>query len=1468
VSKTLSESSGSNSFAAAVEKAKQHLSRAEGEIDRSALTMSDVAKHLPADQYGARVQKIVSKMIGLSDEAGEIAEKEVESLRKDATARGKVLSDDQAATRPVVKKPIPGSSLRKTKTPPVIRKGVANMPSQDGSLRDQSSGLVRSTAGRPVSSDGKVKTVVAPPLRRPGEQRVSSTQTLEGYLEKVDAVEPALASLHEADHVRGVPSVGDLSYRSGDTVTFGVLCGAIFWSRKIVSHALLRLKIAKSIKSTHGKDLSEREEALRHDLEGGGVHGDLDPRDFFDLCRAVDETDTKIPYIPSTLPMYPSGRLWEDHGVVVFWEASDKVGREQHARFFKDVLGVDPDSLMVGYVGDGFDSRYESLVSFSTGRNPSTDEMHRVAADLARKAHASGSSTLRRYADEMRRRAERRVDEAVVDREGLSRLYHVTPLRNVESIRRLGINAVGESSWRSARRSPRPRVYFATSREAADRIRDAFVEAIDNYYEEKYWVVEVDPSELPEGMVIKTDPMFRGGVYVEDDVPASAVVGVEAMDDEENLAESFSERVDRDAVVRDLLSRAGADFDKTDAAVEARAEDQEVGDDEGYLSAFEYWLADEHGIDVRDDGLVTVNEPFDDDARQIVGDNWVVMYHHTATGKDGRLARKIGREGLVASKKNVNRNNLPSSGVYLTTRSGDAAANGYLYNARQKHGGDERLYSVVVKLSELAPDSDDEDIDSGRYQAVVDEVPTSRILDERVLCERWQVSPEQNPGDYLGDGPDEYYYHVTNKASFQKILSSGLKPNVDIDDADWSYGKAFLCNRDSVDFWYEYVDMSKLDDDNDEPVILRIPKSDVDVELQRDELGSKDAQSDVWYATALVEDAKPDVKFSPKVTHHYKRSHWDDAIFVRAVVGDESTESDAWGDHVETSLFQLMDPEEPDECVAEEVQLPGQPGYTIKAVHRYASSSWGDAVQVNARHGGKNVGIVHCLRINPKDLLANCRADVDALLADLGEDVAVFYVDGSGVDEAHRGKGVGALLYATAVQELGKRRAILVASKCYFDEPATSRQARVVWENSSQLRRVARVVGFAAASRTIKSADEIGEKKAEHEAFMKRRWEGLKPWERDHDEFREYLRKTSVPDALADAFMKRRRAGRVDESVGVERARLFLYGTLRNPYARRRAAEARTTSAPASLPGYKRRSVAVDGEDYPDLATDAEASVRGRVVEVSPAVLARIDEWEERYERREVELADGSTAFAYFLVDAAPLAEAAGSIAAPSPAELHRRYQKYNGEIFDWELPNINIALGRRSGANAWLKTMVSRATGKVVSMEMYFSKSLRLSPEKLDGLLLHEMIHVKMMVDGHLHEDHGPRFQAERRRIEAMGHLVLMEHASYEGERPPRDLVYAIATRDDGERFLGAVGINLEAEVRAGAPEYAARLPKRYHVDFYRATHPIGNKITRSRSFKTITYYEITDEEVASIAAAGKKIGSIEGAKVVTEDA
>lgn len=105
----------------------------------------------------------------------------------------------------------------------------------------------------------------------------------------------------------------------------------------------------------------------------------------------------------------------------------------------------------------------------------------------------------------------------------------------------------------------------------------------------------------------------------------------------------------------------------------------------------------------------------------------VWLYHGTSS----LLLPDILKHGLLPGENVID---AKTPGVFLTTQPGHGYNDGgtaafYAARAAQHFGGDPVVLRVLVPFDDLQPDPDDEDIQSGRYQYVIDAVPTAWIYE-------------------------------------------------------------------------------------------------------------------------------------------------------------------------------------------------------------------------------------------------------------------------------------------------------------------------------------------------------------------------------------------------------------------------------------------------------------------------------------------------------------------------------------------------------------------------------------------------------------------------------------------------------------------------------------------------------------------------------------------------------------------
>ncbi|MEM6284938.1 MAG: gamma-glutamylcyclotransferase family protein [Chloroflexota bacterium] len=94
--------------------------------------------------------------------------------------------------------------------------------------------------------------------------------------------------------------------------------------------------------------------------------------------------------------------------------------------------------------------------------------------------------------------------------------------------------------------------------------------------------------------------------------------------------------------------------------------------------------------------------------------------------------------------------------------------------------------------------------------------------------------------------------------------------------------------------------------------------------------------------------------------------------------------------------------------------------------------------------------------------------------------------------------------------------------------------------------------------------------------------------------------------------------------------RLFIYGTLMLDDVQQRIIGREVPMTPATLQGYRKGRVTVEGKTYPRITADEAASVDGMVIELDDTEMQRVDAYEgSEYVRIVVVLGDGTEAWVY-----------------------------------------------------------------------------------------------------------------------------------------------------------------------------------------------------------------------------------------------
>lgn len=220
----------------------------------------------------------------------------------------------------------------------------------------------------------------------------------------------------------------------------------------------------------------------------------------------------------------------------------------------------------------------------------------------------------------------------------------------------------------------------------------------------------------------------------------------------------------------------------------------------------------------------------------------------------------------------------------------------------------------------------------------------------------------------------------------------------------------------------------------------------------------------------------------------------------------------------------------------------------------------------------------------------------------------------------------------------------------------------------------------------------------------------------------------------------------------------------------------------------------------------------------------------------------------------APLLEAP----AVSDYDLPERYAEFNKQFFGGELPTPIFKWSRSSktaGAVTYkvrllpgfMKSLPQTLRDKYSqmipeSMTLELSRFWSRDTAQLDAILLHEMIHVQMVHEGHFHEQHGALFAARRQELSQQSGIQIPETEN------PADL----QMRDIRSKPLGIIYVPTRNKItfvtatwlQARGSEVLHRLPEAelYVIDTPEwTTEGMKHRIMRPTHLWDLEYYKAT---------------------------
>lgn len=248
--------------------------------------------------------------------------------------------------------------------------------------------------------------------------------------------------------------------------------------------------------------------------------------------------------------------------------------------------------------------------------------------------------------------------------------------------------------------------------------------------------------------------------------------------------------------------------------------------------------------------------------------------------------------------------------------------------------------------------------------------------------------------------------------------------------------------------------------------------------------------------------------------------------------------------------------------------------------------------------------------------------------------------------------------------------------------------------------------------------------------------------------------------------------------------------------------------------------------------------------------------------------------------------------------DLQGRYAAFNARLFDGALPEIPIRFGRLKGvggvvnakvASTLIRPGMSPSLVRLMGKRAYASRELvpgslhmvidsiyERSEEKLDAILLHEMIHVWLIgVEHDFDDDHGPRFLAKARELgQAVGYAIpLTDKVADLAMAPTADKPLGVLLFGDKSGGKFGYAIVSPKALAAGLDAFLARwkgyVPRIHsEVSAYTISSNAWTKkamelpVQRNLDHRLSRYHLQSDELLSDLRTHGTLLASVEATK------
>lgn len=226
-----------------------------------------------------------------------------------------------------------------------------------------------------------------------------------------------------------------------------------------------------------------------------------------------------------------------------------------------------------------------------------------------------------------------------------------------------------------------------------------------------------------------------------------------------------------------------------------------------------------------------------------------------------------------------------------------------------------------------------------------------------------------------------------------------------------------------------------------------------------------------------------------------------------------------------------------------------------------------------------------------------------------------------------------------------------------------------------------------------------------------------------------------------------------------------------------------------------------------------------------------------------------------------------------------QRFDHWNATLFGGKLPDVPIEIKRMKGASGRTTTNIIRngplvpgwiTRGRLANNEQVtgykidFDNMFKLTPEQIDGVILHEMIHLWMSaVAGRPREGHGPEFMAKLAQLSRMvSFKIPLTHDAGELEMNEeinaRRVFVILAGKPDGKHSIAIFSPDAAARddyalIRKLNLAYWAKRGTK--LSFHDIKTTLAHRFPVQRSAANVKFYFISDGEAEHIRRDGRPV-------------